>query len=62
MKDRAMIAWVPTKEEHLTIEGVHAIGGHIIDDREMTYSDATCRAFTLSTSSPAQGHYIPIYI
>ena len=63
LKEFSVVAWIPTKEEHLTIAGVHAIGGRIIDDRQMTHSDATCRAFTLSTqTSTAQGHYIPVYI
>jgi len=61
-ENTAIVAWVPTKDEHLTIAGVHAIGGQIIDDRQMTYSDAACRAFTLSTNSPAQGQYIPVHL
>tara|TARA_R110000765_G_scaffold421662_1_gene527988 strand:- start:146 stop:334 length:189 start_codon:yes stop_codon:yes gene_type:complete len=62
MKDRAIVAWISTKDEHLTLASVHALGGRIVETREMTYSDATCRAFTLSTNSPAQGHYIPVYV
>ena len=63
MKDRAIVAWIPTKEEHLTLEGVHALGGRIVEARGMTYSDSTCCAFNLSTqTSTAQGHYIPVYV
>lgn len=62
MKDRAIVAWIPTKEEHLTLKGVHALGGRIVEARGMTYSDASCHAFTLSTNSKAHGHYIPIYV
>jgi|TARA_R110002124_G_scaffold192526_1_gene359657 hypothetical protein len=67
-ENTAVVAWIPTKEEHLTLAGVHAIGGRIIEDhrtnniRQMSHSDATYIAFTLSTNSPAQGHYIPVHL
>ena len=68
-ENTAVVAWIPTKEEHLTLAGVHAIGGRIIEDhrtnniRQSSHSDATYIAFALSNqTSTAQGYYIPVYI
>ena len=59
----AVIAWIPSNDEHLTIAEVHAIGGQIIDDEPVSYSTATARAFTLSQeTSQSQGHYIPVAV
>lgn len=59
----SIVAWVPSQEEHLTMIGVYAIGGRVIDDTPRSYSRAESIAFDLSCqNSGSQGHYIPIYI
>ena len=59
--NKSSVAWIPTKDNNLTMIGVYSIGGIIIKSN-LSDSRAESIAFELSQSfGGTSGHYIPIY-
>lgn len=54
------VAWIPSRDNHLTAAGVKAIGGYFIKG-DYIHSHAVTIALDLSHGTNiANGHYIPV--